>query len=265
MYFCPLVPTPNLKELGKCRMSLVLSHLVEDGDNYYTRFYSDLSKKGTHTILDNGAYEAWLENKPLASLDETLKRAELVGAHEIQFLESFCDGKRTVELAISWIETMAKKELKRFSWHAIIQGKDHHSFMECFEKLVALPEVSVIGVPKVVTPHCYSEICGTKDLASTRITALTELANKTTKSLHLLGLEDPKEILKQREFRYQNLRSVDSSFPVIHAIHGISYSLERDEYPIDLPRFDFSGRLDRETEKIALNNIQIIKEWCGDV
>jgi len=238
--------------------------MVGDGNNQYTEFYRNLRKSGTYTILDNGAYEAWLENKPLPTLDDTLKRAELVGAHEIQFLEKFWDGEGTVQLVTSWIETMGKRELQTYSWHAIVQGIDHKDYVNCFERLAELTEVSVIGIPKVVTPHCYSEICGAKDLATTRIVALAELAKKTPKPLHLLGLEDPREVLKQREYGH-NIRSVDSSFPVIHAIQGISYSLRRVKYPANPPRFDFFATLDRKTLNRALHNVRTVKMWCGDL
>jgi queuine/archaeosine tRNA-ribosyltransferase len=264
MYFSPLVPIPHLKELGYCRVSLVLSHLVGDCDNYYTEFYRKLSETGTYTILDNSAYESWQENKPLPTLEETLERAKLVKAHEIQFLEKFWDGEGTVQLVASWIDTMSKKELKTYSWHAIVQGKDHQDYVNCFNKLAKMEEVNVIGLPKVVTPHCYSEICGTMDLATTRIFAVAELINKTQKPIHLLGLEDPREVLIQRKWG-NRIRSVDSSFPVVHAIHGISYSSEGAKYPTNLPRFDFFNKLNKETVERARHNIHVIKIRCGDL
>lgn len=263
MYFCPLVPIPHLEELGSCRMALVLSHLVGDGDNYYTEFCRKLGESGTYIILDNGAYEAWIEHKSLPSLEETLYRAELVGAHEVQFLETFWDGRGTVDIVLSWIKAMDEEIRYRYVWHAIVQGKDQSDYTYCFEALTELGAVDVIGLPKVVTPHCFAEICNTKDLAITRICAVAMLVHKTTKPIHLLGLEDPREVLLQRKWG-DRIRSVDSSFPIIHAVHGLRYSPDVSSYPTDLPRFDFHSGLSDSVIKLALHNLRTLRRWCGE-
>lgn len=244
-------------------MSLVLSHIVGDGNNYYTEFYHNLSKTGTHTILDNGAYEAWLTNESLPTLDETLKRAELIGAHEIQFLERFWDGKGTIELVLSWIKAIDKKIRKKYIWHVVLQGKDQQDYMDCFEELARLEEVDVIGIPKVVTPHCFAATCAANDLATTRIFVVEQLIRKTNKPLHLLGLENPREVLFQRKWG-KRVRSVDSSFPIIHAIHGICYSLDVHDFLLELPCFDFHTKLPKDVLRRAKHNLETVRVWCRE-
>lgn len=263
MYFCPLVPIPHLEQLGKCWMSLVLSHLVGDGNNNYTEFYHSLSKTGTYTILGSGAYEAWLNNQPLPTLDETLRRAELIGANEIQFPEKFWNGKGTIELVLSWIKSMDKKIRKKYAWHAVLQGKDQQDYMDCFNELERLEEVHIIGIPKIVTPHCFTATCGTNDLVTTRIFVVAQLIPKTNKCFHLAGLENPREVISQCKWG-KHVRSVDSSFPVIHAIHGICYSPDIYNFSVDFPRFDFYKKLSKNILKRAKYNLETIRVWCGE-
>jgi hypothetical protein len=263
MYYCPIVPVPHLDDIGYCRMALVLSHLVGDGKNRYTEFYRSLAQLGTYIILDNGAYEAWLEDEPLPMLEETLGRAETVGAHEIQFLEAFWDGKGTVDVVRSWSEEMDQETRQQYAWHAIVQGKDQEDYMYCFDALAEMETVDVIGLPKIVTPRCFSRACHTDDLAITRIFAVTQLIQRTAKPFHLLGLEDPREVLIQRRWGTQ-IRSVDSSFPIIHAIHGIHYLPEGPDFPVNLDRFDFQARLPAHVVELARDNIAALRAWCGE-
>ncbi len=244
-------------------MALVLSHLINDGRNYYTEFHRLLGESGTHIILDNGAYEAWLEKKPLPTLEETIKRAEMVGANEIQFLETFWDGRGTVEIVSSWIDEMGQELRKKYIWHAIVQGKNEKDYIYCFDALAEMETVNVIGLPKIVTPRCFSKVCATEDLAISRIYAVARLINRTKKVLHLLGLDDPREVLIQRKWGSQ-IRSVDSSFPVIHAIHGINYSLEIIDFPTEVDRFDFQSKLADNVVESAKNNIDMLRAWCGE-
>lgn len=264
MEFCPLVPGPHLEELGRGPMSLVLSQLVGQGTNYYTSFHRHLSEAGTHTILDNGAYEAWLNDEPLPTLEDTVARAERVGAHEIQFLEKFWDGRGTLDLVLQWVRQLDKETREKYLWHAIVQGRDEADYLWCFDELAALAEVNVIGVPKVVTPHCFATASGASDLATTRIFAVNLLLDRTSKPIHLLGLEDPRELLVQCKHGKQ-VRSTDSSYPMIHAIHGITYSPTQHSFPGDLPRFDFHRKLSKDITDRARQNIEVVRAWCrGD-
>lgn len=263
MYYCPLVPIPHLEELGCSRLALVLCHLVGDGKNRYTEFHRQLSDCGAHVILDNGAYEAWLEQKPLLSLDEMLRRAEMLGAQEVQFPEVFWDGRETVSLVASWIRDMGEDARQRYIWHAVVQGGDQSDYEYCFDALAEMEGVDVIGLPKVVTPHCFAEACGTDELAMSRIFAVTRLIRRTYKPIHLLGLEDPREVLLQRRWGEQ-LRSADSSYPTIHAIHGILYSPAVTTYPVGLPRFDFHSEIAPEVLGRVRHNLEIMRLWCGE-
>ncbi len=263
MYFCPIVPIPHLNELGRCRMALALTHLVGGENDEYRAFFRQLSELGTYVILNNGAYETARHGLAGPTLDETLKRAQSIGAHEIQFPEQFWDGKGTVDAVLGWVSQLDSSTRRQYAWHAVVQGNDYADYVYCFDALSEVDDVDVLGLPKVVTPRCFKEVCGTDDLVVARIYAVAHLVHKSCKLLHLLGLEDPVEVLVQRRWD-SRVRSADSSFPIIHAMHGIRYSDLPNSYPVNLPRFDFKSQLPPEVVEIASDNIATVRRWCGE-
>lgn len=263
MHFCATVPTSHILTLGRGPMVLALSHLVGDGDNAYTRAYKELADAGAYVILNNGAYEASLTGSPLPTLEQTLRRAELVGAKEIQFLEVDGDGQATVEIVRAWVRLLDPQLARRYVWHAIVQGKDQRDFVSCFDQLADIEAVGVLGIPKVVTPRCFEAACRTSDLAITRLVAVTQLLQRTVKPVHLLGLEDPREVLLQRKWGAR-VRSVDSTYPTSHALQGVAYAPSVDTYPADPPRFKFDQALAPDVLERARQNIATLRLWCGD-
>jgi hypothetical protein len=263
MYLCPTVPTPHLDQLAIGDYALALSHQVGDGDNPYTEFFRRRSAAGCHVILNNGAYEALRAGRPLPTLEETLRRAELVGAKEIQFLEVDHDGRGTVEIVQAWIRELDRPIFERYLWHAVVQGKDQRDYTYCFDALADIEAVGVLGLPKVVTPKCFQAACRTNDLAITRLHAVTLLLQRTTKPIHLLGLEDPTEVLLQRKWG-DRVRSVDSTYPVLHAMAKVRYQAEVYPFPVDLRRFPFDQALEPEVLELARHNISTLRRWCGE-
>ncbi len=263
MHLCATVPTPHIADLGRGTMVLALSHLVGDGDNAYARAYRALADAGAYVILNNGAYEASLAGTPLPTLEQTLRRAEIVGAKEIQFLEVDGDGAATVEIVRAWVRLLDPALARRYVWHAIVQGKDQKDFTACFDQLADIEAVGVLGIPKVVTPRCFEAACRTSDLAITRLVAVTQLLQRTVKPVHLLGLEDPREVLLQRKWGTR-VRSVDSTYPVSHACMGVEYAPTVDIYPPDPNRFAFDQPLAPDVFERASHNIATLRQWCGE-
>ena len=263
MYLCATVPTPHILDFTAGGYALALSHLVGDGNNAYTEAFRALSDQGVYVILNNGAFEAAMERKPLPTLAQTLRRAEAVRAREIQFLEVFNQGKGTVKIVQSWVKELDRSLRQRYQWHAIVQGGDERDYTYCFDALADIDAVAVLGLPKVITPQCFSKVCRSKDLALTRLFAASLLLQRTTKPIHLLGLDDPRELLLQRRWG-DRVRSVDTSFAVSHAQAQIRYSTAQNHYPVNIPRFDFNARLSPEAFTLAQHNIRTLREWCGD-
>lgn len=263
MYFCATVPTPHIADLGRGHHVLALSHLIGDGKNAYTEAYRTLADEGAYVILNNGAYEAALAGTPLPTIDQTLRRAELIGAKEIQFLEVDGDGAATVDIVRAWVHKLDPALVAKYVWHAIVQGRDQRDFVHCFDALADIEAVGVLGIPKVVTPRCFEAACRTSDLAITRLVAVTQLLQRTVKPVHLLGLEDPREVLLQRKWGAR-VRSVDSTYPTSHALQGVAYAPSVDTYPADPPRFKFDEALAPDVLERARQNIATLRLWCGD-
>jgi hypothetical protein len=262
MYFCATVPTPHANELSR-RYVMALSHLIGDGRNAYTEAYRRLSDEGAYVILNKHVYEGAGPDRQLPTIDQTLRRAELVGAKEIQFLEVDGDGAATVAIVRAWVQKLDHALVKRYAWHAIVQGRDQRDFVYCFDALADIEAVSVLGIAKDVTPRCFEAACRTNDLAITRLVAVTQLVQRTVKPLHLVGLEDPREVLLQRKWG-SRIRSVDSTYPTAHALQGVTYSPSVDVFPTDPPRLKFDEPLEPEVLERARHNIATLRLWCGE-
>jgi hypothetical protein len=270
MYLCATVPLPHLDPLASGPMAMALSHLVGDGDTPYARFFRGLSQAGSYVILNSGAFEAARAGRPLPTLDATLRRAERIGASEVQFPEDGSSGRRTIKLVESWVRALTGEDRRRYAWHAVVIGKTQRDYEHCFDALAEMEPVDVLGLPKIITARCYAAACGARDLgtdlATTRGHALERLLPRTAKPCHLLGLDDPREVVAQRRWGTR-VRSVDTSAAVIHAVHGISYPVDplaAAELPVDLPRFDVERPLGPAELSRAHHNLRILRAWCQE-
>lgn len=266
MYLCATVPLPHLDPLAVGPMAMALSHLVGDGDTPYARFFRGLSQAGSYVILNSGAFEAVRAGLPLPSLDASLARAARIGAAEIQFPEDPSSGRRTVKLVASWVRALTAEDRRRYTWHAVVVGDGQRDYERCFDALAEIEPVGVLGLPKIITARCYAAACGARDLATTRRHALGRLLPRTPKAFHLLGLDDPREVVDQRRWGPQ-VRSVDTSAAVIHAVHGIRYPVDPltpAELPVDLPRFAAEQPLGPAELERAHHNLRMLRAWCQE-
>ena len=199
-------------------MHMALTHLVEQSGDYAKFMYNET----TYKILDNSLIE--LGNS--VSLERVLLAAKRIKAHEIILPDLFLDGPGTIRevyRAIDGLKTLG--ELGKYNLMAVCQGKNAKEFQETFEKLNDIPEINVIGIPKV---------CAKLHPAGRPY--FEGLWLYGSKEIHLLGLWYGWEEL----WRYKDpvrIRSVDSCMSAFQAKYNLPwYATRPDGFTIDLSK-----------------------------
>ncbi|MEC7525713.1 MAG: hypothetical protein VYE22_37870 [Myxococcota bacterium] len=257
MRLCATAPIPHTRELSRGAMAMALAHLARDDE--YAGAFRELSESGTHVVLNNGAYEAHLAGRELLGFVETLELAARVGATEVQLPEVDGDGEATLALAREWL---ARPGAEGVRWHAVSEGATPGDFLTCFDGLASHPSVAVIGIAKGIVPRAFCAELGVRDPALARLVVLERLTRRTDKPLHLLGLTHPREVFLARRLGPQ-VRSVDSTIAVNHAIEGVVYDDAQDLEP-PVTRFDPALPLASDVLARASHNLRTLRRWCAD-
>lgn len=228
IHIVPLcVPQRFLQTQQQQRM--LLTHLVEDSLRYREQLLEDdITDDFKYRILDNSL----IELGGAVSLERLLKAAEIAKPHEIILPDVFRDGVATLAVAKEYIEYLKTREmLGRYKLMVVCQGKDAREFVETYRALERIPEVDVIGIPKVCA----------KMLATGR-PGFEYLWRDTPQEIHLLGLWYSWEEL-ERYKHPEHIRSVDSCLAAFQCLHrlppsavrpdGVTIDLQHDTVDID--------------------------------
>lgn len=129
---------------------MYLSHEVLKQPNAY----SYVCKRPSFRIVDNSAYELmYLEGLEHAiSMKDTLEAARIINADEIVLTDCPFDCVRSAART-----RQAALQLKSMGWNgkmmAVVHGKDLEEVCACVEKVVRIPGVTTIGIPKYVEDY----------------------------------------------------------------------------------------------------------------
>ncbi|OQX51434.1 MAG: hypothetical protein B5M53_11030 [Candidatus Cloacimonas sp. 4484_209] len=229
--FIPPIKFLSLSHYGD--MYMILAPLCEYSQ--YIQFFR--SVKG-YKILDNGAYE--LEEKGVGlSFERVINLALKVDADEIVLTDYVYDSNRTLEAVKECVNLVKKRNLvNKFRLHAVPQGSSVEECLTCFNSLMEMDEIDVIGLSKLSVPYIFYGNTKTPGyIANSRKEILKKIVNnknyeicakgirlkgkKKWKKIHLLGagpwLAYELSILK----KYSFIRSVDTSMPIWYGIHGL--------------------------------------------
>lgn len=191
MQIVNIVPTSNLQVIERQRIQMYLTHLVER-DPEYKKF---ARKSTSYKILDNSL----IELGGAVDLQRVLAAAQEIEADEIILPDVFQNGPATIERVNESLEELRQLGLLgKYKLMAVAQGRDYVEFCSCFKYLEAIPEIDVIGIPKV---------CAKMHPAGRP--AFEGLWMHSPKKIHLLGLWYCFSEVHQYE-RPHLIRSVDT-------------------------------------------------------
>ena len=223
-------------------------------------FTQDIAMCLTHLVMKYPEYAEMIKNRPnncfvmldnsivelgeSVQLQDILDAAEKTHADEVVLRDAYPFGSPTRQRIKEDIEYLRENNLtNKYSIMAVCHGENLEEFKETFNFINSIPEITTIGIPKV--------LC--KWLPSRSRAELAPIFTQTDKQIHLLGswFNLQEEIEWPIEYR-NRIRSIDTCLPSYYVISGKDISEDRD------------GTIDLEKEYPELTkekHNKIIKEY----
>lgn len=265
---CVISPTSHLDKyssLGDFHMSLTHLILENGGENSYSEYYRQQTEQGNYVILDCSAYEMEQQGKGLDP-DPVLDAAEITNPSEIIATDFLFNGQATIESTKAFIKRMDQRGLLgKFRIMGVVQGKTKDEWWNCFESLLQIKEVNVIGLSKLSVPICWlGEKSSSGCVTRSRIECVKDLLNFgihtyiADKAFHALGGDNwwAYEIGQQNKLRL--LRSSDSSSPVWYGSFGQRFSLNGEIDEIITEKPDLENKVHETAQRMTSYENEIL-------
>lgn len=229
MQLIHIAPTKNLSDFANQPMMMFLTHLVLKDPEYreFARRYRG------YKILDNSLIECGES----LTIQDVCNAADMIGANEIILPDMYMDGVGTIAkttIAYDWIRHNKSEEwIAAHKFMGVAQGKTEDEWVACYARMLSLPYIDVIGIPKnlaKVSPR------GRADFEN--YWAYSSQVEARSKEIHLLGLYYTFNELKQYEHP-ELIRSCDTCHLYFLAKHGMDfYDVRPDGHTVNLEEDD---------------------------
>jgi len=250
------MPTKYLNELGTYNdYDFCLAHLVLANPTYL-EYYKDTNK---YKICDNSAFEL---EQPLPN-EEVIKAANMLGAQEVVCPDAFHNNKGTCERTqgfINYVKSIG--DINKFKLMGVVQGENIPSWYSCLSFMNNNKDIDVIGIN-------YAS-CGIfdDDPKMARIKAVRAALDqaKVRKIIHLLGVGgNPIEVKEHGHI--PNLRSCDTSIPIVQGLSGDRFDEEIGINGSKLPRPNNFFEMDLSNKQIEdiKYNLGMMKTWTASL
>ena len=235
MDICSICPVNKsyLMYQGSNRVML-LTHLVEKYPSYVMEA---LKHPHIYKILDNSL----IELGGALSMERLVDAANAIQANEIILPDVFKDGEATYNSTVNAINWLKEHNLLgKYRLMAVCHGTTRTEFKECFDKLNNLPEIDVIGIPKVMSSMPWIRDRNRRDLK--------DIFMDSSKEIHFLGSwYNLGELLDLGEDVWNRVRSADTCLPSLDVIQGLGFNDDRNG-TIDLEK-DYEELTDEKYDK----------------
>ena len=206
---------------------LCLAHMILR-DKRYAAYYSQADK---YLIMDNSAFELEEEGRGVPQ-DLVYDAAKVVRPDEICAIDILFNGPDTVASVKDFVNYVKRKDSQMYEstkFMAIPQGRSEVEWLDCYEDLVQLDEIDVIGFSKLSVPESFYGNHRDDDNCSIGRKKCLEfiVEHKMTpdvfsKETHLLGSDNagPNELMHYYDNNYEFIRSNDTSMPFVYGYTG---------------------------------------------
>lgn len=172
--------------------------------------YKEMAKNrptNSYLILDNSIVELGESVK----LQDILKAADEVNANEIILRDAYPLGAPTRQRIQEDIDYLREHNLtKKYNLMAVCHGENKEEFIKTFNFINSIPEITCIGIPKVLSKWCGDR----KELAN--------IWMNTDKEIHLLGSwYTLGELISLPQDIRLVVRSCDTCLPALNVIQNI--------------------------------------------
>lgn len=211
MQLCGITPVEKASWMYKDKIVMLLAHLAKH-DSYVQEA---LNHPDNYKICDNSI----IEMGSTFSIDKLVEAAEKMGCQEIILPDGYPRGDVTRKLVLEALEWLKEHNyIGKFKIMAVCHGRDYEEWLETFNLFNSIPEIDVLGIPKVLQ----------RWLPSKSREELAPVFTNTDKEIHLLGtwfsLEE--EVNMPKELRAR-IRSCDTCLPFYYATTGESIMEQR--------------------------------------
>ena len=235
MKFCSITPLKNTDLMYENEYVMLLAHLSKIDQTYVE--FAQHSKR--YKIMDNSI----IELGAAFSMEDLINEAIKCKVDEIILPDVFQNGPETIKVVKESIKWLYDHNLiGRFKLMAVCHGNNIQEVINTFRKLNEMPDINVIGFPKVLTTWL-----------SSRVHLAEVLAAFTTKQIHLLGCWENLKEIKQLS-PYTPIRSMDTCMPALVSIYDMKTFENRNGRKIDLEK----DEVDIEKYRKVMKNINHI-------
>jgi len=195
-----------------------LVHLFEKYPEYYDFFEASL-KIGREVILDNSIFEL---GEAFAK-DEFARWIEKLKPSIYVVPDALNDYERTIDNYEEWLKDFGQLPGKKMG---VVQGTTYKELVDCYRYMEMNADVVAISFDYKfynIVGYGFNEEQRWSDgrVKFIRNMVLDAIIDPA-KPIHLLGCSLPKEFINYRDLPI-NIRSLDTSNPVLHGMYGIKY------------------------------------------
>lgn len=238
-------------------IELCFSHLLMGGQSIYKKYYLDASEKGRFIILDNGIMELGYS----MGIDDLLTVSRELRPDLVTPPEVLNDRRATLQMTYEFIDAFERSGLyPETKLLGVAHGATFTDWCASFQELLQLPHVGRIGIPYDLPFDVYTstERASRLEKLVTRRQEICEWIAQMhpLSAVHLFGLAHPSEIPTQKKHPF--VKSIDTSLPVMSAIHGIRY--EESEFgPYEKNVLDIMSPYCESCVDSARHNISVMR------
>lgn len=248
----------ELSELGD-KNFYILGQLYKRNEKY-REYTKNAIKQGRFTILDSGVGDEGevLTNKELFKLTLEIQPNEVI---PLDVLYNKEETLNNFNQFLNWMKDARRKGFlyKRTSILACPQGDTYEDWMECYRYFLNNNFVSCIGMSKKAIPH----IMKNPDIAEARTLLVAKLEEQDLlrKPLHFLGQGNPIEF-RCYNTNHHAIRSTDSCYPILSALHGVEIEKEGVFKRIPTPPDYFEKEVKEEDIELIKKNVDYLRRCC---
>ena len=229
-----------------------LVHLYET-EPEYLKFYKESITKGREVILDNSVFEleeAFDADRFKHWIKETLPTYYIIP-------DVLDNSEQTIKNVLNW-----DKEDIPGQTIGVIQGESFNQALACYDAIKDHVDRIAISF------NCkfYEQEEGESVLhkwAVGRIRFVNYLATMgNTKPMHLLGCSIPQEFKFYRDPKFDFIKSVDTSNPVVHAINNIKYTDDGLDTKVSTKLIEYMHQTEFDMDTL-LYNVNKFRTFCN--
>jgi hypothetical protein len=227
-------------------------------DTSYRDYFLNLRKHKPDAFitLDNGAAE-----HSLVTEDILIEAVKELKPNEVIAPDVLFDCRATLDNFFRFVNRMNSEMLTRDTGiFGCPQGSSREEWLYCYMQMTQDPNVTCIGLSKIAVPKCWNDVTGDKMIGVSRNACVQELKDRNIliKPLHLLGMGEHNEFDYYLLNNIPNIRSSDSCYTILAAIHGISFE-EGNTTRIPTENAYFDVILTNQQHNLATKNIEYLK------